>query len=180
VLRSQTHWTECAFAESRCCRMFNGGFGVLLHAPRGPFYSPKVATSCWSSIGKAIVVICPWAQIDSLVHHQTVNSAQFRSFSGKADRCSHQTPWHPDSPVAHRIVRCDLVTVGEVHVSPADRATGRWSGSGCHTGQSGAHQTLRWIIAVAPPTFLESSQFTEHASLSTGHCPVHTRLSSGP
>jgi hypothetical protein len=29
--------------------------------------------------------------------------------------------------VAHRTVRCDLPTVGEVHMSPAGRATDRWS-----------------------------------------------------
>jgi hypothetical protein len=39
--------------------------------------------------------------------------------------------------VTHRIARCDLVTIGEVHVSLADRAADCWSGRGCHTGQSG-------------------------------------------
>jgi hypothetical protein len=29
--------------------------GVLLHAPRGPFYSPKAARSCWRSNWKAIL-----------------------------------------------------------------------------------------------------------------------------
>jgi hypothetical protein len=46
-------------------------------------------------------------------------------------------PLDPLALVAHRIVRCDLLTVGEVHVSPADRAADRWSGRGWHTGQSG-------------------------------------------
>jgi hypothetical protein len=32
--------------------------------------------------------------------------------------------------VAHRTIRCDLLTVAEVHVSPADRATDRWRGRG--------------------------------------------------
>jgi hypothetical protein len=61
--------------------------GVLLHAPRGPFSSPKATRSRWSSIWKAIVAFCPWA-------HQTVNNAWFSSFSGEADRCSHGPPWH--------------------------------------------------------------------------------------
>jgi hypothetical protein len=33
---------------------------VVLHAPRGPFYSPKGPRSCWSSIWKALVALCPW------------------------------------------------------------------------------------------------------------------------
>jgi hypothetical protein len=33
--------------------------GVELHAPRGPFYSPKGARSRWSSIWKALVTLCP-------------------------------------------------------------------------------------------------------------------------
>jgi hypothetical protein len=36
--------------------------GVLLHAPRGPFfYSPKAARSRLNSIWKALVAFCPWA-----------------------------------------------------------------------------------------------------------------------
>jgi hypothetical protein len=34
----------------------------------------------------------------------------------------------PLVPLAHRTVRCGLVTVGSVHVSPADRAADRWRG----------------------------------------------------
>jgi hypothetical protein len=36
--------------------------GVVLHAHRGPFYSPKGARSRWSSIWKALVVLCPLVQ----------------------------------------------------------------------------------------------------------------------
>jgi hypothetical protein len=39
--------------------------GVLLHAPRGPFYSPKAARSRWKQYGKTIISFC-W------VAHQTV------------------------------------------------------------------------------------------------------------
>jgi hypothetical protein len=34
--------------------------GVELHAPRGPFYSPKGPRSLWSSIWKALVAFCSW------------------------------------------------------------------------------------------------------------------------
>jgi hypothetical protein len=42
--------------------------GVVLHAPRCPFYSPKGPRSRWSSIWQALVAFCPWV-------HRTVNSA---------------------------------------------------------------------------------------------------------
>jgi hypothetical protein len=40
-------------------------FGVLLHAPMGPFYSPKAARSRWEHSRKAILAFCRLA-------HQTV------------------------------------------------------------------------------------------------------------
>jgi hypothetical protein len=42
----------------------------------------------------------------------------------------------PLVPLAHRTVRCDLVTVGSEHASPADRATKRWCGRCWLIGQS--------------------------------------------
>jgi hypothetical protein len=45
--------------------------GSLLHAPRGPFYSPKVARSRWRSTWKAILAFCRVAHrtgpVDGLV-----------------------------------------------------------------------------------------------------------------
>jgi hypothetical protein len=35
-------------------------FGVLLHAPRVPFYSPKRPKSRWGSIWKALIAFCLW------------------------------------------------------------------------------------------------------------------------
>jgi hypothetical protein len=32
--------------------------GLLLHAPRGPFYSPKAARSHWRQSGKVILAFC--------------------------------------------------------------------------------------------------------------------------
>jgi hypothetical protein len=57
VLKSQERWSDCVKAESIfldvSCKL-----GVLLHAPRGPFYSPKAARSRWRSIWKAILAFC--------------------------------------------------------------------------------------------------------------------------
>jgi hypothetical protein len=49
---------------------------------------------------------------------------------------------------AHRTVRCPLPTIGAGHASPADCATDCCTGGRWLTGQSGAHRTVRWIIAV--------------------------------
>jgi hypothetical protein len=73
----------------------------------------------------------------------TVNIARFASFSGEADRCSHDALGTPDSPVALRTVWCGLVTVGEVHASPIDCVAEHWRGRRWLTGQSGAHRTVR-------------------------------------
>jgi hypothetical protein len=44
--------------------------GMLLHAPKGSFYSPKGPMSRWSSIWKALVAFCPRV-------HRTLHSAMF-------------------------------------------------------------------------------------------------------
>jgi hypothetical protein len=99
--------------------------GVILYALRCPFCSSKELLelhleghSCLLSVSAS----------DSPVHHRTVSNARFPSFSGEADHYSHDPRGILNSPVAHRTVRCDLLTVGEVHVSPADRAADRWRG----------------------------------------------------
>ena len=86
-----------------------GMLGVLLHAPRGPFYSPKAARSRWEQIWKAIFAFC-------LVAHRIV-------------RCTPDTVWCPICFLKQRIrpllSESDLRTVGAPD-SPV------------HTGQSGA------------------------------------------
>jgi hypothetical protein len=44
------------------------------------------------------------------------------------DRCHLRPLGTLDSPVAHRIVRCDLMTVGLADVADANCAADRWSG----------------------------------------------------
>jgi hypothetical protein len=45
--------------------------GVLLHAPRGPFYSPKAARSRWRSNWKGNSCLLSGGTPDSPVHHRT-------------------------------------------------------------------------------------------------------------
>jgi hypothetical protein len=107
--------------------------GLLLHAPRGPFYSPKAARSRWRQSGKAILAFCR-------VVHRTV-----RCTTGQAlfmVRCR--------SPSKNGTTdRCRIVAVGALDspVPPADR----WSGPRVARGFGGrplrwrplAHQTVR-------------------------------------
>jgi hypothetical protein len=45
-------------ASCRCFGTRPQMLGSLLHAPRGPFHSPKAARSCWRSTWKAILAFC--------------------------------------------------------------------------------------------------------------------------
>jgi hypothetical protein len=109
--------------------------GCLLHEPRGPFYSPKAASSRWRHSWKAKVAFCR-------VAHRTVRCAtgqplfmsgeRFPSIPGAADHCNFALVGTPDT------VRCtsDSPVPPAYHWSGprvAHGFGGRW-----HTGQSGA------------------------------------------
>jgi hypothetical protein len=105
--------------------------GSFLHAPRGPFYSPKAARSRWRQSGKAILAFCR-------VAHRTVRcttgQALFMvrcrspSWNGTADRCRIVVVGAPDT------VRC----TPDSPVPPANR----WSGPRVTRGFGG--RPLRW------------------------------------
>jgi hypothetical protein len=131
--------------------------GVLLHAPRGPFYSPKAARSRWRPTWKAIPAFCR-------VVHRTVlcttgqplfmSGARSSSISSAADHCSSgligapDTVWcTPDSPV-----------------HPADRwswlRVACWSrGRPLAAGAVGS-QDCPVNFSLTPLSFPESSRFT--------------------
>jgi hypothetical protein len=104
-LKSLTHRIKCVETKSGSLRMFLESLGILLHVPRGPFYSPKAARNRWRSIWKAILAFCR-------VVHRTVwcttgqpllmSGARSPSISGAADRCSSGLVGAPDT------VRCTL------------------------------------------------------------------------
>jgi hypothetical protein len=78
--------------------------GVVLHAPRGPFYSPKAARSRWRSIWKAILAFCRVAHRTvwcTTGHKQSLSGARSPSFSGEADRCALGPLGAPDTVGAH-------------------------------------------------------------------------------
>jgi hypothetical protein len=103
--------------------------GVMLHAHRGPFYSPKAARSRLSSIWKALVAFCSWA-------HRTEQCViPFLFWQSR--------PLQLLTLVAHRTVRCDLLTVGWATCHPLiARSTVARGAAGTpdslvHTRQSG-------------------------------------------
>jgi hypothetical protein len=62
---------------------------VVLHVPRGPFYSPKAARSRWSSIWKAILAFCRVAHRTvrcTTGYEQSMSDARSPFLSGAADR----------------------------------------------------------------------------------------------
>jgi hypothetical protein len=89
--------------------------GVLLHAPRGPFYSPKAARSRWRSNWKEILTFCRVAHRTfqcTTGHEQFLSGARSPSFSGEADRWTFGPLGAPDT------VRCDHVTIGSAMYRP--------------------------------------------------------------
>jgi hypothetical protein len=112
--------------------------GCLLHAPRGPFYSPKAARSRWRPTWKAILAFCR-------VAHRTVwcttgqplfmSGVRFPSIPSAADRCNSGLVGAPDT------VRC----TPDSPVPPADRWRGPCVARGLRGRPlvSGAHRTVR-------------------------------------
>jgi hypothetical protein len=118
--------------------------GVLLHAPRGPFYSPKAARSRREQFRKAILAFC------RLVH-RTVR-CRFLSYSGAVDRWRIWPLAHETLSGAHRTVRCPLQTIGPAtrHARIAQPTVGsadRWL-----TGQSVAPPDSPVIFSRTPPS----------------------------
>jgi hypothetical protein len=145
---------------------------ILLHAPRGPFYTPRQLGAVESIPGRQFLPSVAWRTGQSGAPPDTVRCG-FLSFFGEADRwifrvvgAQDTVRCTPDSPVppsdvgsATRRARITRSTVG-----PADC----WL-----TGQSGAPPDSPVIYSRTPSMKPESSQFVR-ASL------VHRTLSGAP
>jgi hypothetical protein len=152
--------------------------GYLLHAPRGPFYSPKAARSHWRHSWKAILAFCR-------VAHRTVRCTTGHplSLSG-ADRLPKlaqptvedlEPLAHRTLSSAHRTVRCPHQTVGSATrhariARPTIGAADRWL-----TGQSGAPPDSPVNFSRTPPTNSRERPVDQTPAWRTGHCPVHHR-----
>jgi hypothetical protein len=131
--------------------------GCLLHAPRGPFYSPKAARSRWRPTRKAKVAFC------RVVHRRVrcttgqplfMSGARSPSYSGVDDRCRFVAVGAPDT------VWCPLPTVGAGHTSLADCAADHCAGDRWLTRQSGAPPDSLVNYSRTPPNSPESGMFT--------------------
>jgi hypothetical protein len=109
-----------------------GMLGCLLHAPRGPFYSPKAARSRWNPTRKAILAFCR-------VAHRTATVAcpvRISFHSWRSRPLELRAGW--------RTGPCPVPSVD------------RWCGPHVARGFGGrplrwwllAHRTVRWIIVV--------------------------------
>jgi hypothetical protein len=136
--------------------------GLLLHAPRGPFYSPKAARSRWRHSWKANLAFCR-------VAHQTVRCAtgqhcscsvrDFLPFLAQPTVATSGWLAHRTLSGAHRTIRCPQPTIGADHTSPANCAADRCTGDRWLTGQSGAPPDSPVNYSRTPPKFFESGQF---------------------
>jgi hypothetical protein len=129
--------------------------GWLLHAPRGPFYSPKAARSRWRHSWKAILAFCRWRTGQSGAPpdiHYSLSGADLlpkmtQPTIGSSGWLAHQT-----LSGAHRTVWCPQPTVGWRHASRADCAADRCAGGRWLTGQSGAPPDSPVNYSRMPPT----------------------------
>jgi hypothetical protein len=104
--------------------------GVLLHAPRGPFYSPKAARSRLRAIQEGNSCLLSPGAPGSPVHTGHCPVPDFFPSMAKSTVGSQRAVGAPDMSGAHRTVRCLLLAVGSATcpaqiarptVGPADR-----------------------------------------------------------
>jgi hypothetical protein len=133
--------------------------GILLHAHRGPFYSPKAARSHWEHSRKAILAFCRLAHrtVRCTTGHCPVRISFLFWRSRPLEIQSHWRTGQSGAPSDRWLC----------HASRADYAADRWP------GRLLAHRTVRWFIAVHCHWSPESSQLTD-ASL------AHRTLSDAP
>jgi hypothetical protein len=140
--------------------------GVLLHAPRGPFYSPKAARSRWEHSRKAILAFCRPAHrtVWCTTRHCPVRISFlfWRSRPLKIQSCWRTGQFGaPFWPLAlPRVAR-------GLRGRPLARLTIGSPDSPVH------HRTVRWFIVVHRRRSPESSQLT-NANL------AHRTLSGAP
>jgi hypothetical protein len=159
-----------------------GMLGLLLHAPRGPFYSPKAARSRWNPTRRQFLPSVGWrtgqsgAPPDS---HCSMSGADLLPFLAQPTVGSSGWLAHRTLSGAHRIVRCPQPTVGMGHASRADCAADRCFGGRWFTGHSDAPPDTPVNYSRTPPTNSREWPVRQSLAWRTGHCPVHHRTLSG-
>jgi hypothetical protein len=130
--------------------LVNAFLGFLLHAPRGPFYSPKAARSRWRPTRKAKVAFCRVVHRTATVHVRCVISFLFWRRRPLQIRGSWRTghcPVHTGQSGAP----CRLLTQATRRPRIA-RPTIALAAVGSPDSPV-HHQTVWWIIVVRRQTF---------------------------
>jgi hypothetical protein len=128
----------------------------LLHAPRGPFYSPRQLGAVGGQQGRLSLPSVGWctglsgAPLDNHCSCPVHDLLPILAKTTVADSCQ----------LAHRTVRCPLSIVCAGHALPAECATDRCAGGRWLTGQSGAPPDSPVNYSCTTPNFLESGLFT--------------------
>jgi hypothetical protein len=138
--------------------------GVLLHAPRGPFYSPKAPRSRWEQSRKAILAFCRVAHRTDTVQCP-VQIAFLNWHSRPLKIWSRWRTGHCPVPPLDRWLD---------HASRADCVADRWL-----TGQSGAPPDSPVNFSRTSLTNSRERPVDQTPAWRTGHCPVHHRTLSG-
>jgi hypothetical protein len=128
----------------------------LLHAPRGPFYSPKAARSRWRPTWNANLAFCRVVHdLLPFLVHPTV---------GPRDRLAHRTlSGVPNRPLARATCRALI----------ARPTVGRWRR--WLTGRSGAPPDSPVNYSHVASLFSREQPVHRRPAWRTGHCPVHHR-----
>jgi hypothetical protein len=157
--------------------------GSFLHAPRGPFYSPKAARSRWRPTRKAILPSVGWrtgqsgAPPDS---HYRRSGADLLPILAQTTVADSWELAHRTLSGAHQTDRFPLPTIGAGHASPADYAADCCAGGHWLTGQSGAPPDSPVNYSRTPPNFPESGLFTGGQPGALDTVRFTTRQSSVP
>ena len=123
---------------------------------RTPFIAPKQLGAVGGQQGRPKLPSVGWctgqssAPLDNHCRRSGADSFPFLA------QMTVAAPWQ----LAHRTVRCPLLTVGAGHASPADCAAGRCAGDRWLTGQSDALPDSPVNYSRTPPNFPESGMFT--------------------
>jgi hypothetical protein len=145
---------------SRCCLIFNDCLVLCSMCLGVPFIAPRQLGAIWVPFGR-LWLTSVHGRTGQSVHHGTVNSAWFPSFSGKADHWSHRAHGTPNSPVrpSDRWLS---------HVLLADRAVDRWVNARL------THQTV-WCTSNSPVNYnIVALNIFPRAACSLEH--YHTRF----
>jgi hypothetical protein len=113
--------------------------GLVLHVPRGLFYSPRQLGVVGDPIGRQFLPSIEWRT------GQPGAPSNMNSSYPVPDLLPYlaKPTVEPLVPLAHRTVRCDQVTVGLATCHPLIALPTVGRGRRWLTGQSGAHRTVR-------------------------------------